>query len=177
MKRPRSDELLALRTLNEQRWAYDRRMEHLSYRSMRQLVGQAPPVGLGYDLSEHALKGLVNGYRDRMSEVHAIDLDEHRERELEDLDLAQRRAEGIVQLAAAALKRAAELEALDVHAAKALLDANRQLIGAGESRRKLLGLDAPTQAKVEVVHHDGVVEELNAMLARLGESPIEVTHD
>lgn len=175
--KPARAELLAVRTLTEQRWAYDRRMEHLSYRGMRQLVSQAPPVGLGYDLSEHTLKALVTGYLARMREVHEVDLDEHRERELEDLDIAQQRLDAIAGLAAKSLARAAELHAYDVHAGKAVIAATNARRAAGESRRRLLGLDAPQQTKVDVVHHDGVTEELNAMLARLGEKPIEVDHE
>lgn len=173
----RRDELIALRTLAEQRWAYDARMAHLSYRDMRRRVAEAPPVGLGYDLSEHTLKALVAGYRERMTDVHAIDLDEHRERELEDLDIAQRRTDLVAELAAKSLARAAELEALDVHGGKLLLDATSQRRTIGESRRKLLGLDAPTQVKADVIVHDAVTEELNAMLARAGRDPIEVRDD
>jgi hypothetical protein len=175
----RRDELIALRTLAEQRWAYDARMAHLSYRDMRRRVAEAPPVGLGYDLSEHTLKALVAGYRERMTDVHAIDLDEHRERELEDLDIAQRRTDFVAELAAKRLAAVDDLgvELLDEKAGKLLLDATSQRRTIGESRRKLLGLDAPTQVKADVIVHDAVTEELNAMLARAGRDPIEVRDD
>lgn len=174
-KKAKHADLLAVKVLREQRWAYERRLDHLSYHEIR-VLSSAPPEhgGLGYDVSEHRLKGLVTGYRERMAEVEAEELDEHRARELADLDVAQRRVDAIAENAARAVARAAELEALDVHASKVMLDATAQRRAIGESRRKLLGIDAPQQIKADVVVRDAVTEELNAMLARAGRAPIEV---
>lgn len=160
-KKAKRNELIAVKVMHEQRWAFEQRLAHLSYRDMR-VKASLPPArgGLGYDVSEHRLKGLVTGYRERMAEVDAIELDEHRERELHDLDVVQR-------LALASMQKAASLEALDVHGTGIFLK-------AGAERRKLLGLDAPQQIKAEVVVKDAVTEELNAMLERAGRKPIKV---
>lgn len=160
-KKAKRSELIAVKVMAEQRWAYERRLEHYSYRDMASLVMRPVEAGgLGYPLSESALKGLVRGYRERMADVEAEDLDEHRARELADLDLAQR-------LALVAMRAAAQAEELDVTATTLYLK-------AGESRRKLLGLDMPVTAKVDVTVHDAVTEELNAMLSRAGRPPIEM---
>lgn len=163
-KKAKRNELIAVKVLHEQRWAFEQRLAHLSYHDMRLKASKpAASGGLGYDVSEHRLKGLVAGYRERMAEVEAVELEEHRERELNDLDVVQR-------LAFASMRKAAEhpeFPSLDKDAAALYLK-------TGESRRKLLGLDAPQQVKAEVVVKDAVTEELNAMLERAGRKPIKV---
>lgn len=156
-------ELLARRIVHEQEWAYARWLEHRSYRQMR-IMANAPIAegGLGYDLSLDALRGLVAGYRETHGE-QTMTRAEHIDRELHDLDLAQ-------QLALASMRKAADAGALDVHGTKLYAE-------LGAQRRKLLGLDMPAEVKVDVTNHDAVTEELNAMLARLGEKPIEVRND
>lgn len=167
-------ELIALRTLTEQRWAYERVMEHLSYAEMRSLANRKPSKGgLGYDLSESALKGLVRGYRDRMAEVEAHSLEEHRERELADADARQRAAANLIGVAERSIVRAEQVQALDVHAVGLALKGIAQHRAESETRRKLLGLDAPTVAKLDITTHDAVTDELNEMLARAGHAPIE----
>lgn len=52
-----------------------------------------------------------------------------------------------------------------------VLQALREYRTAGESRRKLLGLDAPAKTRTEVVNRDAVTDELNAMLARASGEP------
>lgn len=152
-------ELVAVRVLREQEWAFARRLEHKSYHQMRELASRPESAGgLGRDVSEHTLRKLVEAYRDRMAEVEVVNLAEHRERELHDLDLAQ-------QLCRAAMAKAAEDGRIDV-------SATALFAKLGESRRKLLGLDMPVESRVEVVHHDAVAEELNAMLARAGRGPV-----
>lgn len=162
--KPKRSELIALRVMQEQQWAYACSLEHLSYRDMRQLANCPPEYGgLGYDLSEHALKGLVRGYLDRMRTVLEADRDELIAREANDLDT-------LTRLGMAGLRRAAALEELDVHAAKLVLDTSK-------ARRSLYGLDAPTETKIEVTTRDGVLDDLNAALARLGEQPVKVSRD
>lgn len=159
LKREQLAELVALRTLQEQRWAADRRLEHLSYRAMRERAARPESAGgLGRDLSEHRLKRLVEDYRERMAGVEVVELAEHRERELHDLDMVQR-------YALAAMEKAASASAFDEKAVDKFLK-------AGAERRKLLGLDMPVVAKVEVVHKDAVTVELNEMLARAGRKPM-----
>lgn len=173
-KKPKHADLLAVKVLQEQRWAFEGRLAHLSYHEMRLLSSKAPPVGLGYDVSEHRLKGLVASYRERMADIETEDLAEHRARELHDLDLAQRRVDAIAENAARRVAEAAEMHTLDVHGSKLVLDATAQRRAIGESRRKLLGLDQPVKAELEVTTRDAVTEELNAMLSRAGRPPIKV---
>ena len=169
-KKAKRAELISVKVLHEQRWAYERRLEHLSYHEIRVLSANMPEHGgLGYDVSEHRLKGLVAGYRERMAEVEAEELGEHRARELHDLDMIQREAG----------------RAIDATRANPPVDAQGNLITfndkavaryleVGRERRKLLGLDQPVKAEIEVTTRDAVTEELNAMLARAGRPPIEV---
>lgn len=181
-RKPRYAELTATRLLGEQRWAYERHLEHMNYRDMRRLVIE--PVdrgGLGYDLSEHALRGLVVGYVETARETLTEERGVYIARELADLDLQHRALAAVLSRsidAAESTKVAAALgydslaqllkEApdaavpLDARQITALL---RELRAVGESRRKLLGLDAPLEARVEVTSRDGVIAELEAMLA------------
>jgi len=181
-RKPRYAELTATRLLGEQRWAYERHLEHMNYRDMRRLVIE--PVdrgGLGYDLSEHALRGLVVGYVESARETLTEERGVYIARELADLDLQHRALAAVLSRsidAAESTKVAAALgydslaqllkEApdaavpLDARQITALL---RELRAVGESRRKLLGLDAPLEARVEVTSRDGVIAELEAMLA------------
>jgi hypothetical protein len=181
-RKPRYAELTATRLLGEQRWAYERHLEHMNYRDMRRLVIE--PVdrgGLGYDLSEHALRGLVVGYVESARETLTEERGVYIARELADLDLQHRALAAVLARsidAAESAKVAAALgydslaqllkEApdaavpLDARQITALL---RELRAVGESRRKLLGLDAPLEARVEVTSRDGVMAELEAMLA------------
>jgi hypothetical protein len=163
-KKKRSAELIAVKVMQEQRWAFERRLEHKSYAQMRDLVARpASEGGLGYDVSEPRLRSLVDGYRERMVEVEAVNLAEHRDRELADLDMVQR-------YALAAINKAAAAHSFDEKAVAAF-------VKAGEQRRKLLGLDAPAESRVEVVASDAVTNELNEMLARAGRPPIESPRD
>lgn len=165
-KRPKYRDLDDVRLQREQQWAYERHLEHLTYRQMRQVVGL--PVesgGLGYDLTEHALAGLVRGYLDRMRDTLNADRDAHVARELADLDAVQNDYTALAAAARHALRKGAAEGGIDLGAAKLLLEANARMEAAGAQRRKLLGLDAPIAAKVDVTHYDGVAEELAAMLA------------
>lgn len=178
MKKAKHTELIAVRVEAEQRWAYAQRMAHLSYNEMRVKSSRHPEDGgLGYQLSEHALKALVNGYLEKMREVHEVNVEELVTRELADLDMQQRRAAVVAELAAehlAAVRDDPEAPGrLSVDAGKLLLDADAKARAIGESRRKLLGLDQPTRIEADVTVKDGVLEELNAMLGRAGRKPIK----
>lgn len=187
-------DVVDVRTLVEQEWAYARRAEHLSYRQMR--IAANLPVdegGLGYDLSEHALKGLVGGYVERMRETLEHDAAEEMARNIAELDAAHRRLSA--QTGPVDLERAALLAAhfgygsdvaafvrdnptVDVWRSTAeRVRAEAELRAVAESRRRLLGTDAPTSVKVDVVQHDAIVEELNAMLERAGHKPMEVPRE
>lgn len=56
--------------------------------------------------------------------------------------------------------------------ARELEAADRRLEAAQAREAKLHGLDAPTEAKVEVTHRDAVIDELNAALAAADLEPI-----
>lgn len=161
-RQPRA-ELIETRVLREQDWAYEQWLEHVSWQGMRARVNRHPDDGgLGYDLSIDALRGLVAGYREREGLVE-LTRDEARERRAHDLDLVHRAAR-------ASMRKAATVGALDVHAAKLLLE-------VGRDEAKHYGTDEPVVAKVDVTHRDAVTEELNAMLARAGRDPIKVNTD
>lgn len=153
------DEIIAARVMREREWAYAGWLQHKTWTQLR--VEASRPEregGLGYDLSIQALRGLVEQARADRGDL-TLDRAAHVERELHDLDLVQ-------QLALVSIRKATELGAFDVAATKLYLE-------VGERRRKLLGLDAATEVKVDVTNHDAVTEELNAMLARAGRPPIE----
>lgn len=182
--RPKRDALLAVKIEREEAWAYARHLEHLSYRAMRAAALADPDKGgLGYDLSEHMLKARVQGYLERMRETLSDDREAYVARELNDLD-AQHRA--LMLLLAAGFDMAATTKvaaSLGYRSAVALIDAEpelavpydvqtttlllRELRAVGAERRKLLGLDAPLAAKLDVTHHDAVAQELAAMLDEL----------
>lgn len=155
--RAKASELIAVRVLRERQWAYERRLEHLSYRSMRRAANLPPEQGgLGYDLSEQALKHLVRDYLAEQHEVLAADRDELLARQQADLD-------ELARVARASLGKAASLGALDVHAAKLLLDTLA-------SERRLHGLDAPTEQRIDVTVTDATdkaIAELAADLERM----------
>ena len=152
-KRRDPDELLVARVVREREWAYGGWLSHKSWAQLR-IEAQRPESegGLGYDLSQHALKGLVEQARAERGDLH-LDREAQVERELHDLDLVQ-------QLAAARMRQAAKVGGLDVHGTKLYME-------AGAQRRKLLGLDAAVKVEAEVTHRDAVNDELEAMLARL----------
>lgn len=156
-------DLIAVKVMREQDWAYERWLEHLSYQQMRVRAAWTPSDGgLGYDLSIAALRGLVAGYREREG-IAELTRAEVRERRGHDLDLVHRAAR-------ASMRKAANVGALDVHAAKLLLE-----VGRDEARH--YGTDEPVKIEAEVTTRDAVADELNAMLARAGKDPIEVPHE
>lgn len=152
----RRSELIALRTMREQEWAYNGWRQRMSYAEMaRRSALSESDGGLGYGLSEYLVKQRLDGYRERMRPVLEANALAARERQVAELDELSR-------LARAALTKAATGGAIDKDAARLLLD-----IHAREA--KLLGLDAPTAIVAEVVTHGAVEAELDAMLARMPE--------
>ena len=103
------------------------------------------------------MKGLVAAHRAEQGEIVGTREEriERRQHELDELAL----------LARASLGRAAKLGALDVHAAKVLLDAR-----AAEA--KMHGDDAALRIEADVTTHDAVLDELNAALVAMGEEPV-----
>jgi hypothetical protein len=151
-------DLIEARVAVEREWCY---AGWLTHKTPRQLAAEsmrpAERGGLGYYLGVPAVRGLIE--QARADHGALVNREAQVERELHDLDLVQ-------QLAMASMRRAAEVEALDIHAMKAFTE-------AGAQRRKLLGLDEATKVEATVTTRDAVTEELNAMLARAGRDPIE----
>jgi hypothetical protein len=159
-KAPKAAELIAIKVQLEQQWAYSLRLEHMSYPQMRQVAKlPAEQGGLGHDISEHSLKTLVAGYADTMRDVLTVNRD----------DLIVRQQHELDQLARAARKALAKADAvgiLDKDAVKVLLDVQKR-------EEILYGLAAPTESRIEVTTRDGVLDDLNAALARMGEPTIK----
>ncbi|WP_286747062.1 hypothetical protein, partial [Microbacterium sp. 71-23] len=147
MGKKRDREVTAAKVMREEEWAYDRRNERLSFRAMREL--SALPVaqgGLGYALSEITLKSRSDAYFARLRDHLAAGVVERRQRQQDELDALGR-------MARAALGKAAESGTIDREAFRLLLDVQKR-------EAALYGLDAPTQAQVEIVSKDAITAEL-----------------
>lgn len=144
------------RTLRESEWCYGLWLDRHSFSAIRRLAARKPKHGgLGYDLSESAIKGLVRQAREARG-----DLSMTRE---ERADRRQAERDELARLARAGLARAAEVEQVDDKAAKLLLDVHK-------AEREEYGDDAPS--KLEVTTRDAVTAELDAMMAAAGVTPI-----
>ena len=172
-------------TLNEARWAYERRHgERLTYQAIADLSGA--PVsegGLGKSMHIKTVRARVRDYRDTLAvAVDDETREEQRAAELADLNLQQRAFTallGRVDVAASAARAFAlntTVEALAdqrpdllvLRDEKMMMRALENLRMIGESRRRLLGTDAPAKAEVEVVNRDGMLADLDAAIASLG---------
>lgn len=162
-KPPKADarELILASVMREREWAYDRRIvDALAWPAIRSLALRPVELGgIGRDVGIATLKGLVAAHRADQGEIIGTREEriERRQHELDTLALAAR----------ASLAKAAAVGALDVHAAKILLDTR-----AAEA--KMHGDDAALRIEADVTTHDAVTDELNAMLARAGRAPMEV---
>lgn len=152
----RRGELIAVRVLREQDWAYNAWRQRLSYAEIaRRSALSEREGGIGYALSEYVVKQRLDGYRERMRPMLEANALASRERQVAELDELSR-------LAQAALAKAAAGGVLDKDAARLLLDVHAR-------EAKLLGLDAPTAIVAEVVSRDAIIDELNETLIALGE--------
>jgi hypothetical protein len=177
-------------TLAEQRWAYERRLERRSIADMVELA-KLPRErgGLGKAMSTTTMSRRVRHYVADMREVETETRDDYRHRELANLDTQQRAFAELTNRVdiESSILRARRLtglslsidevwqdvpEAIVMRDERVVLNALAGMVRVAESRRKLLGLDAPTESRVEVVSNDAVTAELNEMLARAGRPPI-----
>ena len=185
--RPKSADLIAVRVQVEEAWAYDRHMEYLSYRAMRAAALADPrDGGLGYIISEHLLKVRDDGYVARMHDTLGDGRDTLIAREVASFDKRQRALEALlvrgVDLRATTILAAARgygsaveliraepglAVPLEVATQVTLL---REMGAVGAERRKMLGLDAPIAAKIDVTHRDAVADELAAMLDEVAQA-------
>jgi hypothetical protein len=155
-----SEALISAQVAREQEWAYGVWRDHYTAADARRLSRlTVEQGGLGYELSPSAFRGLVEGYRERMG-LGVVNREARLERALDDIDNLHRAA-------VKALRRADDVGALDIHAAKVMLD-------AGKREAELLGLNAPTKVEADVTTHDGTLDELNAALVALGRAPLDV---
>lgn len=148
--------LIEKRILEEQQWAWEQRIARgLPWHAIRGLALRPRDAGgIDRNLGIGTLKEMVAAHRAAMGEIVGTREERVERRQLE--------YDEIALLARASLAKAAEVEALDVHAAKALLD-----VRAAEA--KMHGDDRPTEIHAEIVSRDAVDAELNAMLSRIPE--------
>lgn len=179
---------ISARLSHERDWALNAWMGRLSWEAMRSLANRAPEEGgLGYDLSIQALKGLVNGAKEARGDM-TMAREDRRERQSYEVDERARAARNdLVALYRQRAKLDAAIESFsetiysedDANALARLVDqrarvarelelADKRLDIAQDREAKLHGLNAPTDIKVDVTHHDAIAEELNAMLERAG---------
>lgn len=149
--------LIEKRILEEQQWAWEQRIARgLPWHAIRGLALRPRDAGgIDRNLGIGTLKEMVAAHRAAMGEIVGTREERVERRQLE--------YDEIALLARASLAKAAEVEALDVHAAKALLD-----VRAAEA--KMHGDDRPTEIHAEIVSRDAVDAELNAMLSRIPET-------
>lgn len=154
-------DVIEARVIAEREWAYARWLERLTWPMMR-LAAALPPSegGLGYDLPPQALKGLVAQARADAGDL-TMGREERLERQLIEVDARARAARHDMEQA----RRDGE--------ADAYVMAEKRLDIAQDREAKLVGLYAATQVEANVVHHDAVTLELNAMLERAGRKPIK----
>lgn len=157
--KPGESELIAIRVLREQEWAYNGWRARLSVSALAKRSSLAEADGgLGYGLSEAQVKKRLDGYRERMKPYLESNAVAARERQVAEL------AE-LARLAQAALAQAASAGKVDKEAARLLLEIHNR-------EARLLGLDAPTSIVAEVVTRDAIIDELNVELAAMGETEI-----
>ena len=176
-------------TLNEARWAYERRHEdRLTYQAISDLsVAPVREGGLGRRMGLKTVRAKVAAYRDTLAvAVDDETRDEQRLAELADLDRQQRAfmvlTSPVDEVATAQrafamnttpdVLREQRPDLLVLRDERVTLRALENLRQIGESRRRLLGIDLPSKVEVEVRSNDGIMDDLNAALVAMGEAPI-----
>jgi len=179
-------QLVDIAIAQEERWAYERRVDRLTYRAMADL-SRRPSIdgGLDRELSTATLVRRANAYRKSLMLEESETRDEHRARELESLDRQERALYGFldpVDQAASnlvAIQLGMTLDELTrvrpamlvMRDDKVRIAALSQLRGVSESRRRLLGLDAPTESSLTVTTVDSTDAALADLAAQLGKTP------
>lgn len=157
MTKPINREVVAAKVAIEEEWAYDRRVERLSWRQMRDR--SALPIergGLGYPLGIATLQARAEAYFGQIRGTLRVGVDERRIRQEGEIDELIRLAIGDIRAARA------------VGDVKASAEAEGRLLRYQEREAKIFGTDSPQRIEAEVTTRDTVTEELNAMLARIG---------
>lgn len=162
-------EIITMRELQEQRWAYERRhLDRLRYDAMsKRATLPIEQGGLGYPITDKLLAKRVRDYLAFTAEAEHETRDEHRTRELAGMDARQQahmEMVGRVDVEAsivAALRYNGQPMTIDeifreapecivVRDEKIILAAFAAIERIASERRKLLGLDAPIEAHVVV---------------------------
>jgi len=179
-------DLIADAIAKEERWAYERRVDAMTTRAMADLARQ--PIengGLGREMSTTTLARRASAYRKSLILEESETRDQHRGLELERLDRQERALYSFldpVDQAASnlvAIQLGMTLEQftrarpalLVMRADKIRIAALAQLRGVSESRRKLLGLDAPTESSLTVTTIDSTDAALADLAEQLGKTP------
>lgn len=183
---PSGAELVEARVIREEEWALEAWRARVTFPEMRRLALRPPELGgLGYAMSESALRSLVAQARQRHGDT-TMSREERVERQQMEIDARARAARHDLNRAHAALAEpmpddTAEPEERALYwkkieaAGKLVETADRRLAQAMKDERDLHGLNAPTRIEADVTTRDAVTEELNAMLTRAGREPIEST--
>lgn len=162
MGNKRDREIIVARVATEEQWAYDRRMERMSFRQMREAA--ALPVergGLGYEIAEATLKARADAYFSRIRATLQTGVQERRARQEAEID-------ELIRLAVADI--AAARRAGDVRASA---EAEARLLKYQEREAKIFGTDAPQRLEADVTHNPGATAALNEMLIEAGLDPVE----
>lgn len=185
-------ELVEMRVIREEDWALEAFRARVTFPEMRRLALAPPEMGgLGYALSEHALRSLVAQARKRHGDTN-VTREERVERQQMEIDARARAARFDLSRAHAALSEAkpdrAEYPEPDEYtaalslywkkieaASKTVESADRRLAQAMRDERDLHGLNAATKIEAEVTTRDGVLDDLNAALVALGREPVDAT--
>ena len=180
----KSTDLVEARVIREEDWALDAWRARRSFPDMRRLAMlPLEEGGLGYALSESALRGLVAQARKRHGDT-TMTRDERVERQQMEIDERARAARYDLARAHAALTEPEPDEYAEpeeralywkrIEAATRLVEsADKRLAAAMKDERDLHGLNAPTRIEADVTTRDAVTEELNAMLERAGRAPVD----
>lgn len=175
-----SSEVVDPRIEREARWCYERRLDRMTVRD----IADVSLAELGYSLSHSTVARRIRHYHATMLELEGETRDEARARELELLDKAARTvatlADAVDHAATAKARAVAEYHGDDPNDPRLVvltdpvvrLRAMQELVRQSESRRKLLGTDAPAEHKLDVTVVDAATAELNAMLAEANLPPI-----
>lgn len=174
--------IIAARVLEERAWMHARWMERMTFHQISALAAQPREMGgLGVTVSPAGCKAMVATHREEIGDV-TMGREERRERQSDEVDMRARAARrdlddayrSLAQAKAALeaeedpSERVALWKAVEV-AQKVIETADRRLAASQKDERDLHGLTAAAELKVDVVHRDAIIEELNEELAKLGE--------
>lgn len=185
-------ELVAGEVLEEERWAYERRVhERMTFRDMAELVARPKEEGgLGRAVSMTGLTRRVADFRKWYVQLETETREELRGREVEGMDVRQRahmtmvsRIDRDATMLGARILMGRNMTIEDIleecpevvvlRDERIILAALQGIERVAQERRRLLGLDAPVEVNANVSVHDAATEDLAAALAEAG-IPVEV---